>query len=114
MLLYTYKKYLIYLFASLAFSIGIQLLFTAMGLPSFVGLGVALAVFILMPLFIRRSQMSRMRGYGGESSGGQGGGFFGMGSDGSGGVKYVCLTCNNKFKGGSCPRCGSKMKRADF
>ncbi len=102
------------MFASLGFSIGIQLLFTAMGLPSYVGLGVALAVFILMPLWIRRNQMSRMRGYGGDSSGGQGGGFFGMNSDGGSGVKYVCLTCNNKFKGGTCPRCGSKMKRADF
>jgi len=112
--LYTYKKYLIYLFASLAFSIGIQLLFTAMGLPSYVGLGVALAVFILLPLWIRRSQMSKMRGYGGDSSGG-GGGKFGFNSEGGGGgVKYVCLTCNHKFKGATCPRCGSKMKRADF
>ena len=41
--------------------------------------------------------------------------FFGMGSsDGSGKVKYVCLVCNNKHKGGTCPRCGSKMQRADF
>ena len=24
------------------------------------------------------------------------------------------LTCNHRFKGGDCPRCGSKMKRADF
>jgi len=112
--LYTYKRYLIYLLASLGFSIGIQLLFTAMGLPSYVGLGVALAVFILLPLWIRRSQMSKMRGYGGDSSGG-GGGFFGFNSEGGGGgVKYVCLTCNHKFKGATCPRCGSKMKRADF
>ncbi|MBM3903870.1 MAG: hypothetical protein FJ357_01820 [Thaumarchaeota archaeon] len=85
-----------------------------MGLPSYVGLGVALAVFILLPLWIRRSQMSKMRGYGGDSSGG-GGGFFGFNSEGGGGgVKYVCLTCNHKFKGATCPRCGSKMKRADF
>ena len=59
--------------------------------------------------------MNRMRGgYGGSDSGaGGGGGFFGMGSQGgSGGVRYVCLVCNNKHKGGSCPRCGSKMQRA--
>ena len=56
--------------------------------------------------------MNRMRGGGSESLGG---GFFGLGSrQGSAGVKYVCLVCNNKYKGGSCPRCGSKMKRADF
>ena len=42
--------------------------------------------------------------------GGSGGGFFGQ----SQGIKYICLACNNKYKGGMCPRCGSKMKRADF
>ena len=55
--------------------------------------------------------MNRLRGYG--ESNVRGGGFFGMGQRGSG-VRYVCLVCNNKYKGGSCPRCGSKMKRADF
>ena len=112
-MLYTYKRYLIYLFGSLAFSIGIQILFTWLGFPPYTGLAVALAVFILLPIWIRRSQMNKMRGgYGSDSSGG--GGFFGFNAEGGGGVKYVCLTCNNKFKGGSCPRCGSKMKRADF
>ena len=59
--------------------------------------------------------MNRMRGYG-DSGTGTGGGFFGMGTSGSGGgdVRYVCLVCNHKHKGGSCPRCGSKMQRADF
>lgn len=87
-------------------------------LPFPYGLGAALAIFIAFPLLLRRKYMSRMRGYGGSSSGsggGSGGGFFGMGSNaGSGGVRYVCLVCNNKHKGGSCPRCGSKMQRADF
>jgi len=56
-----------------------------------------------------------MGNYGGSSSG-AGGGFFGSGggqSD-SANVKYVCLVCRNKHNGGSCPRCGSKMQRADF
>ena len=48
--------------------------------------------------------MGRMGGLG------EGGGFFGQNQS----VKYICLTCNNKYKGGACPRCGSKMKRADF
>ena len=43
---------------------------------------------------------------------GFGGGFFGQGQGTS--VRYVCLTCNHRFKGGDCPRCGSKIKRADF
>ena len=49
-----------------------------------------------------------MGGMGTDS--GAGGGFFGQ----TQGIKYICLACNNKFKGGTCPRCGSKMKRADF
>jgi len=56
-----------------------------------------------------------MGNYGGSSSG-AGGGFFGSGggqSD-SANVKYVCLVCRNKHNGGACPRCGSKMQRADF
>jgi hypothetical protein len=106
--LFNYKTYLLFLGASLAVSIGLQMV-----LPFPYGLGAALAIFIVFPLFLRKRYMSRMRGYGGDS--GTGGGFFGMGSQGgSGGVRYVCLVCNNKHKGGTCPRCGSKMQRADF
>ncbi|GBH33334.1 hypothetical protein NZNM25_01250 [Nitrosopumilus zosterae] len=106
--LFNYKTYLLFLGASLAISIGLQMV-----LPFPYGLGAALAIFIVFPLFLRKRYMSRMRGYGGDS--GTGGGFFGMGSQGgSGGVRYVCLVCNNKHKGGTCPRCGSKMQRADF
>ena len=56
-----------------------------------------------------------MGNFGGSKSSGFGGGFFGSGSQSdSPSVSYVCLVCNNKHKGGSCPRCGSKMQRADF
>ncbi len=104
--LFNYKTYLIFLFASLAISIGIQLI-----VPFPYGLGAALAIFIAFPLLLRRRYMSRMRGYGGSDVGG--GGFFGMGQ-GGGSIKYVCLVCNHRYKGGSCPRCGSKIKRAEF
>ena len=97
-----YKTYLIFLFGSLAVSIGLQML-----LPFPFGLIAALAIFIVFPLFLRSRAMKRM---GGMSSEGGAGGFFGQ----SQGVKYICLACNNKYKGGMCPRCGSKMKRADF
>lgn len=80
-------------------------------LPFPYGLAAALAIFIAFPLFIRRRYMSKMRGYGDSGSGG--GGFFGSGQ-GGGPLKYVCLACQYRYKGGSCPRCGSKMKRADF
>lgn len=73
-----------------------------------------MAIFILLPMIMRKRAMNRMGSYGGDSGSG-GGGFFGMGTQGNaGGVRYVCLVCNNKHKGGSCPRCGSKMQRADF
>ena len=112
-LLINYKSYLMFLFASLAVSIALQYF-----LPFPYGLGAALAIFIMFPLFLRRRYMNRMKGYGGGSSdSGGGGGFFGLGQGGGGSgtsIKYVCLVCNNKHKGGSCPRCGSKMQRADF
>jgi len=104
--LFNYKTYLIFLFASLGISIGLQMI-----LPFPYGLGAALAIFIAFPMLLRRRYMSRMKGYGDSGSGG--GGFFGMNSGGTS-VHYVCLVCNNKHKGGTCPRCGSKMQRADF
>ena len=104
--LFNYKTYLIFLFASLAISIGLQMI-----LPFPYGLGAALAIFIVFPLILRRRYMNRLRGFGGSGMGNSG--FFGMGQ-GGGAVKYVCLVCNHRYKGGSCPRCGSKMKRADF
>src|SRR5215204_4179814 len=69
-------------------------------------------VFIAMNYYIRRRQMRRM----GMMSSNTGGGGFGSLFGGSGGVgiNYVCIACGQRFKGGSCPRCGSKMKRADF
>ena len=89
-------------------------------LPFPFGLIAALAILVMFPLFIRRRYVNKMRGgYGGggssSGSGIGGGGFFGMGQgDRSSSLKYVCLACNHKHKGGSCPRCGSKMQRVDF
>lgn len=107
------KRYYIFLGASLVFSIGLQIGLGMLGVPWFISIGAVMAIFILLPMIMRRRQMSRMGNYGGDS--GSGGGFFGIGSQGgSSGVRYVCLVCNNKHKGGTCPRCGSKMQRADF
>jgi hypothetical protein len=104
--LFPFKTYLIVLIASLGISIGLQMV-----LPFPYGLGAALAIFILFPLLLRRRYMSGIRGYG--RSGFGGGGFFGLNQSGVS-VKYVCLVCSHRYKGGSCPRCGSKAKRADF
>ena len=105
------KKYYIFLGASLVFSIGLQIVLGYLGVPWFISIGLVMAIFIILPMYMRRKQMGN---FGGSSSGG-GGGFFGSGGQGSGtSVKYVCLVCRNKHNGGSCPRCGSKMQRADF
>jgi hypothetical protein len=105
------KKYYIFLGASLVFSIGLQIVLGYLGVPWFISIGLVMAIFIILPMYMRRKQMGN---FGGSSSGG-GGGFFGSGGQGSSTrVKYVCLVCRSKHNGGSCPRCGSKMQRADF
>ena len=109
-----YKSYLIFLFASLAVSIGLQMI-----LPFPYGQGAPLALFIAFPLIIRRRMMSRMRGgFGGGgsssgNSGGFGGGLFGQNTD-KPGIKYECLVCHKVYNARECPRCGSSMKRAMF
>ena len=111
---YIKKSYML-IAITLVLSISIQYGLIALGVPWPIAFGAVIAMFMTIPILIRRRYMSRMRGYGGDSGNGGGGGFFGMGSQGgSSGVRYVCLACNNKHKGGSCPRCGSKMQRADF
>ena len=108
------KKYYIFLGASLVFSIGLQIVLGYLGVPWYISIGLVMAIFILLPMYMRRKQMGQMGNYGGRSSGGGGGFFGGGGQGGSTNVKYVCLVCRNKHNGGSCPRCGSKMQRADF
>ena len=106
-----YKSYLIFLFASLAVSFGLQMV-----LPFPYGLGAALALFIAFPILLRRRMMNRMRGGlgGSSSSGGFGSGLFGQNSDSSSKVKYQCLVCQKVYNARVCPRCGSSMKRAMF
>ena len=82
-------------------------------LPFPLSLVAIIGVFIAMNYFIRRRQMRSM-GMTSSNTGG-GGGFGGLfGGSGGGGINYVCIACGQRFKAGSCPRCGSKMKKADF
>lgn len=70
-----------------------------------------IGVFLGISYYMRRRAMARM----GMGSGSGQGGFGGMlGGGGGGGISYICIACGQKYKGGACPRCGSKMKRADF
>lgn len=70
------------------------------------GLIPAIGIFLAMQYFMRKRMMTRM----GMSGGGGFGGMLG----GGGGINYICIACGHRFKGGACPRCGSKMRRADF
>ena len=108
-----YKSYLIFLFASLAVSIGLQMV-----LPFPYGLGAALALFIAFPLILRRRMMNRMRGgtggsSGGSSGGGFGGGLFGQNQE-STGVKFECSRCGKVYDGRECPVCHSRQTRPKF
>ncbi|MGI0049631.1 MAG: hypothetical protein ACREAW_08820 [Nitrososphaera sp.] len=74
------------------------------------GLIPAIGIFLFISYYMRKRAMARM-----GMSGGGGGGFGGMlGGGGGGGINYVCIACGHRFKGGACPRCGSKMRRVDF
>jgi 4-hydroxybenzoate polyprenyltransferase len=93
---------------SLAISLALSFL-----LPFPLSLVTIIGVFLVMNYCKRRWQMRRIGMMGGGSSTGGFGGLFGAGS-GGGGVSYVCIVCGQRFKSGTCPRCGSKMKRANF
>jgi 4-hydroxybenzoate polyprenyltransferase len=94
----------------IAISIAISLALSFL-LPFPLSLVTIIGVFLAMNYYIRRWQMRRM---GMMSSSTGGGGFGSLLGGGGGGVNYVCIVCGQRFKGGTCPRCGSKMKRADF
>ena len=98
---------MIWIAISLAISLTLSFL-----LPFPLSLVTIIGVFLAMNYYIRRWQMRRM----GMMSSSTGGGGFGslFGGSGAGGISYVCIVCGQRFKGGTCPRCGSKMKRADF
>jgi uncharacterized membrane protein YgcG len=107
------QNQMIWIGISIAISLTLSFL-----LPFPLSLIAIIGVFIAMSYYIRRRQMRRM-GMMGSSTGGSGGGggfggLFGGSGGGGGGINYACIACGQRFKGGSCPRCGSKMKRADF
>lgn len=62
-----------------------------------IGLAIAFGIFILLNIIVRKRAL--------------GSGFRGTFSWG---VTYRCIACGHRFKGGTCPRCGSKMRRAEF
>jgi hypothetical protein len=95
-----------WIIVSLAISLTLTWLFGYFFGNPLLGLIPAIGIFIFISYYMRKRAMARM-GMGG------GGGFGGM-LGGGGGINYICIACGHRFKGGACPRCGSKMRRADF
>jgi hypothetical protein len=88
---------------SLSISIAICIL-----LPFPIAIAAIFAVFILLNFYMRKRMMRSM-----------GPGMFGSLSSSSmfrsgGSLNYYCMSCGTRHKDASCPRCGSKMKRAGF
>jgi hypothetical protein len=96
-----------WIMVSLAISLALTWLFGMLFGNPLLGLIPAIGIFILISYYMRKRAMARM---------GMGGGGFGgmLGGGGGGGINYVCIACGHRFKGGACPRCGSKMRRVDF
>jgi hypothetical protein len=95
-----------WIMVSLAISLALTWLFGMLFGNPLLGLIPAIGIFILISYYMRKRAMARM-GMGG-------GGFGGMLGRGGGGINYVCIACGHRFKGGACPRCGSKMRKVDF
>ena len=83
--------------------------------------GIALAISFLLPFpysfivligiimglaFWRRRRMFRQTGGSGS--------FFGGSFGQEKGISYYCMNCGTKHSQASCPRCGSKLKKAGF
>jgi hypothetical protein len=97
-----------WIIVSLAISLALTWLFGILFGSPILGIIPSIAIFILISYYMRKRAMARM-----GMGGGGGGGFGGM-LGGGGGINYICIACGHRFKGGACPRCGSKMRRADF
>ena len=88
-----YGRMITWLLVSMAISMTLTYFFGLMYC-----LAMSIGVFILLSIYIRKRTLK----------GTVSGGMFG------GGINYVCIACGHRFKGGSCPRCGSKMRKAEF
>jgi hypothetical protein len=96
---------MVWIAVSIAVSLALTGLFGYLFGQPWLGLIPAIGIFLFMSYYMRKRAMARM-------GMGSGGGFGGM--LGGGGIYYICIACGHRFKGGACPRCGSKMRRADF
>ncbi|HLE34990.1 MAG TPA: hypothetical protein VI698_03780 [Nitrososphaerales archaeon] len=96
-----YSRMIGMLLFSMAASMALTWYFSGLFGPNglYIGLAASFAIFMLISIYMRKRRI----GIGGPTS-----------MFGGGGLNYICIACGHKFKGGACPRCGSKMRRAEF
>jgi hypothetical protein len=107
------KQFLITQLMWLGISFGISITISIL-IPFPISLVIIIAVFIMLNLYMRKRMMQRM-GMRGGGSGGIFGSIFSSSSSMFGGdtsLKYFCMSCGTQHKQSTCPKCGSKMKRA--
>ena len=94
-----YSRMIGMLLFSMAVSMALTWYFSGLFGPYglYIGLAASFAIFMLISIYMRKRRI------GGPTS-----------MFGGSGVNYICIACGHKFKGGACPRCGSKMRRAEF
>ena len=61
-----------------------------------IGLALSFGIFILMNVMVRKRALGTSLGGGGS------------------GLTFRCIVCDHRFRGGICPKCGSKMRKAEF
>ena len=89
-------------------SIGVGLIMTYF-FGFLIGLAANIAVLIGMIFYFRRRQLQAMKAFGfSDETAGRGY------ADGRVSLRYVCLLCGGDFKGQSCAKCGSRMKKPLF
>ena len=98
---YFLKVQLVWIGISLAISLALSVL-----LPFPLSLIAIIGVIIGLTYYQRRKMLRNAGAYGSQMR-------F-MGAEKSSEVNFYCIACTTKHREASCPKCGSKMKRAGF
>ena len=99
---YFLKVQLVWIGISLAISLALSVL-----LPFPLSLIAIIGVIVGLTYYRGRRMLRNVGKYGSYM------GFLGA-KGSSGAVNFYCITCGMKHREASCPKCGSKMKRAGF
>ena len=94
---------------SLAISLPVSLI-----LPFPISLVVIIGIYLLLNFYLNRRAIAKMRDNGVETFRSISSMFGSMSGMPGSSLKYYCIICWTQHKQVSCPRCGSKIKKAGF